>query len=507
MTTRCLFALTVLVAAAASGCRGGASKERREIRYPLPQLVERPTVPTFPQIRLTVFPLSIAVPADACEQESQPSRSSSAPRRYVVAFRLNATAEVEMKLRSRDGRPLGTTSTPGHLGLNRVCLPGTFLSALERDHAELEVVARCGGSESNLGGLSVPAPPSGPVPGLRYIANIQGGGIIDVAGYYAANDGRHHAILVTRNGKVTEISFTPDDPNSLGIGVTSLGGFASKIVGVAAYYAKNDNYQHVFVGTESEVFELYWNPSEPQYALHVSALLYRPNLTAIAAFEAPLGGWNDKWPQFVVTNANQVTKLTFLKSPTDDYFDLVLDPPKTSLFQPPRAAAFAAYHSSNQQALVVLSVTPNHEDINKGVLALFLPYALGNGNEIGGFYGGNLTKVGPNNAGPPSLAAFSDDDIVITDSSALGDVVDFYPDPQRTSPDCGTRMDLDFFPGSQNQHEKVSWCKNGRGHFDASIIAIAGYQSPPIAQGAGFQNVLVATADGDINLLRWQKPN
>jgi hypothetical protein len=109
---------------------------------------------------------------------------------------------------------------------------------------------------------------------LTHIDNIVG-----VAGYYAENDEHQHAIVATNN-KVNEIwwnpslgeqgaltqwhaqaiensAFTP--PHWEGTLVKDTPG---TIVSVAGYYSKDDQYQHVILGTTNGIVrEAYWNPA------------------------------------------------------------------------------------------------------------------------------------------------------------------------------------------------------------------------------------------------------
>jgi hypothetical protein len=89
----------------------------------------------------------------------------------------------------------------------------------------------------------------------RTLPSITGG----VAGYYATQDNYQHVIVGTNDGNVNELYFQP----GRGVGQDVLWHFGSGVVGVAGYYTTQDNYQHVMVGTgDGNVNELYFRPGQ-----------------------------------------------------------------------------------------------------------------------------------------------------------------------------------------------------------------------------------------------------
>ena len=89
-------------------------------------------------------------------------------------------------------------------------------------------------------------------------------GIVGVAGYYAAGDRYQHVIVATADGNVWEFYDNPSDP-SLQPGKDMLTAVTDgSIIGIAAYYADGDGYQHVIVATSSgSLWHYYFKPKDP----------------------------------------------------------------------------------------------------------------------------------------------------------------------------------------------------------------------------------------------------
>ena len=75
------------------------------------------------------------------------------------------------------------------------------------------------------------------------------GGVVGIAGYYAENDQYQHVIVGTTDGKVHEIYWKIGQQGIEGQYILTQFN-ANSIVGIAGYYAENDTGQHVIVGTK-----------------------------------------------------------------------------------------------------------------------------------------------------------------------------------------------------------------------------------------------------------------
>jgi hypothetical protein len=78
-----------------------------------------------------------------------------------------------------------------------------------------------------------------------------------IAGYYARDDQDQHVIVGTKDGTLHEVYWKP----AQGVHQDVLTQFGSEIVGVGGYYADDDDTQHAIVATsDGTLTEVYWKP-------------------------------------------------------------------------------------------------------------------------------------------------------------------------------------------------------------------------------------------------------
>ena len=83
--------------------------------------------------------------------------------------------------------------------------------------------------------------------------------VVGLAGYYAKDDDTQHVIAGTSSGNLIELYWKP----AQGVHQDVLTQFSSRIVGVGGYYAADDDTQHAIVATaDGVVTEVYWKPAQ-----------------------------------------------------------------------------------------------------------------------------------------------------------------------------------------------------------------------------------------------------
>lgn len=482
---------------------GRVSLQPASVRTRRPRGVPKPT-----RRELVVFPLvKTTLGLDPSQRER--------PSTLVLPFELSKPSPVSITLRSPTAEVHDTLSVRGKPGVNRTTLPARFSDALTERGGTIEVAIAGKSGEGVLGVVDLPGERAHTGFGtatLRTLGHFASK-IVSLAGYWAANDGWQHVIVATEDGRVTELFFNPNEPNFVGVARSPLARFWNPIVGVAAYYADDDHYQHVFValgpGTvfSESVFEFRWDPSIPKYKLAIEWFASHRGIAGIAAFGAPNIGWINGWPNapavyqhfvFLTGPPRSTDKLFFLSSASSHHAYRVIQfipkgEPKTFDSPPPPAA----FYSASQRALSFVGLTDAWPAL---ILGEFIPldyWQQSTGDVVIGKYrhGPDLARL----ERPGKIAAFSPDEIIVTDPRFPGDVFEFSPDPNRTSPMCDTRFDSRSYLGPRLGFPSISWCTSRLAHLDnAEIVALAGYTAPKTWQGPGACHAIVATDEGEV---------
>ena len=106
-------------------------------------------------------------------------------------------------------------------------------------------------------------------------------GMVGVAGYYARDDDIQHVIVGTAKGALTEVYWNP----AQGVHQDVLTQFQAGIVGVGGYYAADDDVQHAIVATvDGTLTEVYWTPGLG--VQHDVLTRFGSGITDIAAYYA-----------------------------------------------------------------------------------------------------------------------------------------------------------------------------------------------------------------------------
>ena len=103
--------------------------------------------------------------------------------------------------------------------------------------------------------------------------------IVSVGGFFSPDDNYRHAIVATKDGKVTEVFFNPQR----GQGQAVLGTFPG-IVGVGGFFSADDDCRHAMVaGADGKLIDLYFNPLQDVRQLVVATV---PDVVAVAGFHS-----------------------------------------------------------------------------------------------------------------------------------------------------------------------------------------------------------------------------
>jgi 2-keto-3-deoxy-6-phosphogluconate aldolase len=283
-----------------------------------------------------------------------------------------------------------------------------------------------------------------------------------LAGYYTDSDGYQHAIVATSDGVVHEVFFNP----AAGIGEDDLAQYAAgSIVAVAGYFTP-DGYQHAIVATsDGQVHEIFFNPDQG-LGQDVLATFAAGSIVKLAGYFTP----EDGYQHVIVATIDGVVHEVFF-SPTQGLGQDVL-----AQYAAGTVVSLAGYvtpqdgfnNGDYQHVIVATSDGVVHEIFFNPTLGLgqdvLAQYAAGSIASLAGYYtpGDGYQHV-----------------IVATSDGKVHEV--FF------NPNVGTFQDV------------LAQFSN------SAIIGVAGYITPVDSTPAhDFQDVLVATADGLIEQIRWR---
>ncbi len=268
--------------------------------------------------------------------------------------------------------------------------------------------------------------------------------VASTGAYYAKNDDTQHVIVATKEGGVHELYFKP----AQGVHQDELACF-DDLRAVSGYYAANDDLQHVIVATsDGNVYELYFKPAQ---GVHEDVLhQFNSAAVAVAGYYSP----DDDMQHVIVATADRSVHELYFK-PAQGVHEDVLHQFTSAVVG---VAGYFAPDDKMQHVIVATADGDVHElyfkpaqGVHEDVLHQFTSGVVG----VGGYYSpdDNMQHV-----------------VVATNDRNVHEL---------------------YFRPAQGVHEDVLR------QFSTGVLGVAGYFAPD----DNMQHVMVATDDGNVHEL------